>query len=343
MLRNAFRMTAAAALLFASSAAYADGELHLYNWGDYTNPKLIEKFEQQYNVTVTLDDYDSNDTLLAKIRAGNTGYDVVFPSDYAVKILLDEGFLAKTEPNKMENFKNVDPRWVDVYWDSGRNYSVPWQWGTTNFAVDTAIYSGDIDTLAILFDPPAELDGKINMQPEIVEVIHAGFRYLGKPLCNGNPEDLKAVNDLLVKAKPHWRTIDYGMIEPLVAGDVAVSHGWNGAAMRARLQKPTIKYAYPKEGVAGWMDNAVVLADAPNMENAKLWQNFIMDPENAALISDFAKYANGIMGSEKFLPKEFAEAPEIMMPANAPTPTFQPPCPQEVTEKYNQIWTNLLK
>ena len=91
MLRNAFRMTAAAALLFASSAAYADGELHLYNWGDYTNPKLIEKFEHQYNVTVTLDDYDSNDTLLAKIRAGNTGYDVVFPSDYAVKILLDRG------------------------------------------------------------------------------------------------------------------------------------------------------------------------------------------------------------------------------------------------------------
>ncbi len=168
--------------------------------------------------------------------------------------------------------------------------------------VDTAVYSGDIDTLAILFDPPPELDGKINMQPEIVEVLHAGLRYLGKPLCNGNPEDLKALNDLLVGAKPHWRTIDYPMIEPLVAGDVAVSHGWNGAAMRARLQKPTLKYAYPKEGVAGWMDNAVVLADAPNMENAKIWQNFIMDPENAALISDFAKYANGIMGSEKFLP-----------------------------------------
>ncbi len=91
MLGHAFRMTAAAALLFASSAAYADGELHLYNWGDYTNPKLIEKFEQQHNVKVTLDDYDSNDTLLAKVRAGNTGYDVVFPSDYAVQILLERG------------------------------------------------------------------------------------------------------------------------------------------------------------------------------------------------------------------------------------------------------------
>jgi spermidine/putrescine transport system substrate-binding protein len=343
MMRRLLHLSAAAALLLAAGGARAEGELNIFNWGDYTNPDLIAKFEKEHNVKVTLTDYDSNDTLLAKVRAGNTGFDVVVPSDYAVQILLEEGFLAKTEPNKMPNFKNIDPRWVDVYWDQGRNYSVPWQWGTTNFAVDTAVYGGDIDTLAILFDPPLELQGKINMQPEIVEVIHAGLRYLGKPLCNGNPEDLRAVNDLLQKAKPHWRTIDYGMIDQMVSGDTAASHGWNGAAMRVREQRPTVKYAYPKEGVAGWMDNVVVLADAPNMENAKLFQNFIMDPENAALISNFAKYANGIMGSEKFMPAEFATAPEIAPPAGAPTPTFQPPCPQEVTEKYNQIWTNLLK
>jgi spermidine/putrescine transport system substrate-binding protein len=341
--RHLLKLTAATALLFTSSAAWAEGELHIFNWGDYTNPKLIEKFEAETGIKTTLTDFGSNDEVLAKVRAGSTGFDVVVPSDYAVKILLDEGFLLETKPNEMANFKNVDPRWVDVYWDPGRNYSVPWQWGTTNFAVDTAVYGGDIDTLAILFDPPAEVRGSINMQPEIAEVIHAGLRFLGKPLCNGNPEDLKAVNDLLISAKPHWKTIDYGMIEPLVAGDVAVSHGWNGAAMRAREQKPTIKYAYPREGVAGWMDNVVVLKDAPNPENAKIFQNFLMDPENAALISDYAKYANGILGSEKFMPPEFATAPEIMMPEGAPTPQFVAPCPQEVTEKYNQIWTNLLK
>jgi spermidine/putrescine transport system substrate-binding protein len=338
-----FGMAAAAALLLAGRPASADGELAIFNWGNYTNPKLIEKFEQAHNVKVTLGDYDSNDTLLAKVRAGNTGYDIVVPSDYAVQILIEEGYLAETKPNQMPNFKNIDSRWIDVYWDPGRNYSVPWQWGTTNFAVDTAVYGGDIDTLAILFEPPPELVGKINMQPEIVEVMHAALRYIGKPLCNGNPEDLKAAYDLLIAAKPNWRTIDYPMIEPLVAGDVAASHGWNGAAMRARLQKPTIKYAYPKEGVQGWMDNVVVLKDAPNLENAKLFQDFIMDPENAALISDFAKYANGMLGSEKFLPDEFAAAPEIKMPEGAPTPQFVPPCPKEVTDKYNQIWTNLLK
>jgi spermidine/putrescine transport system substrate-binding protein len=340
---------AAAALTLGGPAAWADGELHIYNWGDYTNPKLIEKFEQKYNVKVTIDDYDSNETMLAKVRAGSSGYDIVVPTDYTVKIMVDEGLLAKTEPNKMENFKNVDPQWVDVYWDPGRNYSVPWQWGTSAFAVDTAVYKGDIDTLDLLFHPPAELQGKINMQPDLNMTINMALRYLGKPRCTGAPdekpnaENLKAVNELLTQAKPAWRTIDYGMIDQMVSGDAAASAGWNGAAMRVREQKATVKYAYPKEGFDGWMDNVVVLSDAPNLENAKLFQNFIMDPENAALISDFAKYANGIAGSDKFMPAEFATAPEIKLPEGAAKPEFVPPCSKDVNDMYNKIWTNLLK
>ncbi|MHB1060174.1 MAG: extracellular solute-binding protein, partial [Rhodanobacter sp.] len=156
-------LAAGAAVLLAGGAAQADGELHIYNWGNYTNPKLIEKFEQAHDVKVTLDSYDSNEDMVAKIRAGATGYDIVVPGDYMVDIMIKEDLLAETKPNEMENFKNVDPRWVDVYWDEGRNYSVPWQWGTTAFTVNTAVYDGDINTLAILFDPPKALRGRINM------------------------------------------------------------------------------------------------------------------------------------------------------------------------------------
>jgi len=127
----------AAALSLATGTAHADGQLHIFNWGNYTNPKLIEKFEKVYNLKVTMDDYDSNETMLAKVRSGSTGFDIVVPTDYTVKIMVDEEMLAKTEPNKMDNFKNVDPIWVDVYWDKGRNYTVPWQWGTAAFVVYT--------------------------------------------------------------------------------------------------------------------------------------------------------------------------------------------------------------
>ena len=92
--------------------------------------------------------------MLAKVRAGGTGYDIVVPSDYTVKIMIEEGMLAETQPNQMPNFKNVNPQFVDIYWDKGRNYTVPWQCGTTAFDVNTAKYKGDINTYAILFDPP---------------------------------------------------------------------------------------------------------------------------------------------------------------------------------------------
>src|SRR3972149_7888543 len=182
---------AAVGMAFGAGQAMADGELHIYNWGNYTNPKLIEKFEQQYNAKVTLDDYDSNETMLAKVKAGATGYDIVVPGDYMVQIMIQEGLLAGTKPNEMENFKNVDPRWVDVYWDRGRNYTVPWQWGTTTFTVNTAVYDGDINTLAILFDPPGRLCGRINMLLDPNDVINAGLRYLDLPRCNSSADDLK--------------------------------------------------------------------------------------------------------------------------------------------------------
>ncbi len=332
---------AALAASLAAGAAHAAGELHIYNWGNYTNPALIEKFEKAYDVKVTLDGYDSNETMLAKVKSGGTGYDIVVPGDYMIKIMIEQDLLARVEPNKMENFKHMDPKWVDVWWDPGRSYSVPWQWGTTSFTVDTEVYKGDIDTLALLFDPPPELDGRINMLNDMNDVINAGLRYLGYKRCNGNVEQMREVAELLAKAKPHWRTMDYSTIEKLTSGDVDLSQTWNGAAMRARAQRPTLKYAYPKEGFTGWMDNVAVLKDAPNIENAKLFMNFIMDPENAALISNFARYANGIKGSEAYMDPEMLSAPEIVMPADAPKPDFVTPCPQEVVDLYNKVWTRL--
>lgn len=329
-------------MLLAAGPAMAAGELHIFNWGNYTNPELIKKFEAAHDVKVTLDGYDSNDAMLAKVKAGGSGYDIVVPSDYMVKIMIEEGLLLKTEPNKMANFSNMNPDFVDVYFDKGRNFTVPWQWGTTGISVNTEYYKGEIDTWSVVFDPPEEVRGKINMVSEMNDVIAAGLYYLGLEQCNANKDELKKLNTLLQNAKTHWRTIEYGVIEKLTSKDVYVSHNWNGASMRARLKVPSIKYAYPKEGMVTWMDNVSVLADAKNVDNAKLFQNFIMLPENAALISNFARYANGITGSEAHMDEAMKGAPEINPPSHYKA-VFIPPCPREVTEMYTKIWNNLLK
>jgi len=334
---------AGTAVLLASGPALAAGELHIFNWGNYTNPDLIDKFSKELDIEVTLDDYDSNDAMLAKVKAGGSGYDIVVPSDYMVKVMINEDLLLKSEPNKMDNFEHMKKEFVDVYWDPGRDYPVPWQWGTTGISVNTNHYSGPLDSWSLVFDPPAELDGKINMVSEMNDVIAAGLYYLGYEQCNSNKDELKALNDMLQSAKAHWRTIEYGIIEKLTSGDVYASQNWNGASMRARKQIPEIVYVYPKEGISGWMDNVAILKDAANAENAKLFQNYIMAPENAAMISNFARYANGIAGSEEFMDEEMATAPEVVPPPGSTTPTYIPPCPREVSQLYTKIWNNLLK
>ena len=327
-----------------TAPAFAEGELHIYNWGNYTNPDLIKKFEEAYKVKVTVTDYDSNDTALAKIRAGGHGFDIVVPSANFVPVWIKEGLIIETRPDQMENFKNVDDRWVNVEWDPGRHYTVPWQWGSTGVLVDTSLYKGDINTAGIILDPPPELQGKINVAPEMNDVMALTIWYLGGEWCTADKELLKKARDTLVNAKKSWISMDYGVIEKFASRDFGAAYYWNGAALRSRMQNKDVRYGYPKEGYPLFMDSVAVLKDAKNVENAKLFQNFIMDPQNAALISAFAKYANGIKGSEQYLPAEMKGAPEVEIPAEfVKAGHFFKLCEPEVTEVYSKIWTELLK
>jgi spermidine/putrescine transport system substrate-binding protein len=335
--------TALAGAILAGPAQGA-GELQIYNWGDYTSPELIKKFEETHDVKVTITDYDSNDTALAKIRAGGHGFDIVVPSANYVPIWISEGLLLEARPDQMENFKNVDEQWVNVEWDPGRHYTVPWLWGLVGTGVNTAVYKGDINTSAIWLDPPPELVGKIDVAPEMNDVLFATIKYLGGEWCTTDKELLKKVRDKLVEAKPKWLAMDYNAHEKLASGDYSAVFYWNGAVMRARLINKDVAFGYPKEGFAYFMDSVAILKDAKNVDNAKLFMNFIMDPENAAMLTEFAKYANGIKGSEAFMTEETRNSPELRVPEELRSAgEFLDICPPDVNELYTRIWTDVNK
>lgn len=330
-------------LTFAATSVTAQ-ELNIYNWGGYTNPLLIEKFEAETGISVTLTDYNSNDTALVKVRAGGHGFDMVVPSSSYVPIWISEGLLLESRPDLMENFGNVDPVWVDVDWDQGRRYTVPWQWGSVGVAVNTEFYSGDIDTASIFLDPPEELRGKINVVPEMNDVINMTILYIGGEVCTDDLDVLRQVRDTLTEAKKDWLSMSYGGIEKYTNADILAGLTWNGSSYRMRQINENIHFGYPREGFPLWMDSIAILADATNVDEARAFQNFIMDPENAALISVHAGYANGIIGSDAFMPEEMLNAREINIPEELMgSGVFPPACPSDVQEMYTAIWTELLK
>ncbi|WP_371224881.1 extracellular solute-binding protein [Roseovarius sp. 2305UL8-3] len=336
--------TAIAAALMANAAA-AEGDLVIYHWFEYMPQELLEKFTAETGINVTMDTYDSNEAMLASLKAGGMGtYDVAVPGDYMVAIMAGEGLLDTIADGELANSGNISAEWADPSFDPGRKHSIPYQWGSTAFAVDTAAYSGDINTTDILFNPPAELAGKINVLDSQGEVMALASLHMGIPQCSTDREQLKALNEMLQGAKQNWASFNSDTAkEVLVSGDAAVGMIYDGFAAKARAEKDTIKYAFPTQGYVVWMDNVVLLNDAPNRENALKFMDFLLEPENIAAVSNYARYGLGVDGAAEFLDPELASLPESNPPAEAGAGAFIEVCDQETQAVYDQIWTNLKK
>ncbi len=310
-------MIAGAALLAAATgSAHAEGKLNIYNWAGYTPPDLVEKFQKETGIEVTLDTYDSNETLLAKLKAGGGGYDIIVAGHVFIDVFAKEGLIQKFNPKDLPNFHYLDKRFVDPVWDPEGQYSIPYQWGTTSFAVDTAVYDKPIDSYETLFNPPPELAGRVGMFKNNTDLMALAELYLGVPFCSEDPAEMQKVLDLLLKQKPSVKvyTGAAALREQIVSGEIAMANNYNGQTQRARRDKSTVKYIYPKEGVVAWVDSLAIPADAKNFENARKFVNFLLDPENAGALSNHASYANGSIGSEKFMKPELADAPELHLP-----------------------------
>lgn len=336
------KLLSTAAILCAG--AVQAQELQLYNWGDYTSAALLDKFKEETGIKVTVTDYDSNDTALAKVEAGGHGFDLVVPSANYIPIWREKELIQELDLSKLSNHGNIAPQWVDVAFDPGRKFSIPWQIGATGVAVNSDAYEGDINTSAIFLDTPQALVGKVNVTPEMNDIMSLALWYVGGEPCTEDTEMLKAARDVLVAAKPNWQSMDYGMSEKLAANDVMSSVYWNGAVFRAALENDKIKFGYPQEGFPLFMDSVALLSDAQNVDEAYQFLNFIMLPENAALISEYARYANGITGSEEFMDEEMKASPMVNIPPElADAGEFLPTCSAKSLEYYTAIWTELQK
>lgn len=325
-------------ILFLLTAGGAmASELAVLARENYLSPGLLRKFERETGITVQLTEVPNAHRVIDRLANGQSGFDIAFTPDFEVEGLIQKGRIERVLADRLNGFWNVEDPWRSRSFDPRNEYTIPHQWGTAAFAVDTSIHRGDIDSLKLLFEPPPELDGHMALLDE-ADMVQLALVYLGEPRCSVDGRKLVKAERLLRPLLRRNRLVPpEHMMAALANPDVALAVVWNGDAMRAREKRPSLAYAYPREGNLVWTDVAVVPRRPPNRANALKFLTFLMQPENAALDSNFNGYANMIRGSERYLLPSLVTAPELVAPWPAKV-GFLPSCDGAVEVRHQTLW-----
>ncbi|MGL6069843.1 ABC transporter substrate-binding protein [Craterilacuibacter sp.] len=322
--------------LFTAIPAFAADTLHLYNWNNYLSVEAAKRFEAQCKCRLVQDYYGDNEEMLAKMAAGAKGYDIVVPTGYAVQALIGQGKAAVLDKSKIANAKNLNPAYLNAFFDKGNQYSLPYSLTTTVLGYnETALKKLGIadkaNSWALIFDPAilAKIKGKVMVLDSQRELVAAALMYLGKPANSVNPADWKAARDLILKAKPYWATFNnQSYIKELTVGNMVVAMGYSNDMVQARedarkAKRPfVVNYGLQKEGNTMSVDNFVVLKDAPRKDLAYQFINFMLDGKNGAELTNSMGTGSPNAASLAFINKEIAKSPAVF-PTKADMPRLQ--------------------
>jgi putrescine transport system substrate-binding protein len=344
----------------AAQTPVAAGEeqvVNVYNWSDYIDPAMLEKFTAETGIKVNYDVFDSNEVLETKLLAGNTGYDVVVPSASFLERQIKAGVFQKLDRSKLPNWSNLDPDILQrvALHDPGNEHSVNHMWGTDGVGynegkIKAIMPNAPLDSWDMIFEPKVVSKFKdcgvsvLDAPSELSAVILAS---LGKDPNSQDPADLKLVEDKLMSIRPYIRMIHSSQyIDALANGEICLALGWNGDVLqahdRAKEAGPdnVIKYYVPKEGTIIWFDMYAIPADAPHPDNAHAFINFMMKPEVAAANSNFVKYATGNAASIPLVNEDVRNDPAIYPPPEIRARLFPDLSEtEEFTRLLNRAWT----
>lgn len=287
-----------------------DGDLSFYNWSEYIDPELITAFEEQYEVAVVEDFYDSNEAMLAVLQGGAI-YDLIVPSDYMVGILIEEGLLLPLDRDAIPNLSNLDPDFVNPPYDPSGEYSVAYQWGTTGLGVNLSIVGEDFEpSWGLVFDTSLtdNYAGGVSLLNDPRETLGAALKYLGYSLNSTSEEELQEAADLVAEAKENITAFDSDQYAVnLVNGETAVAHGYSGGFFSAFADTDdpdNWAYVIPEEGATVWIDNMAIPTVAESPCTAHTFINFLLDAENGATLTNWNYYASPNAAAEEFIDEE---------------------------------------
>lgn len=318
-------------------------QLNVFIWSEYIDPQVVAAFEKQYDCKVSLDLYEDNESMLAKLAGGGVSlYDVVVPSDYVVNALVQRGLLAPLRHENLPNLTNVQPRFANQPFDAGNRYTVPYQWGVDGLFLRKQPTRSLTDSWALIFDP-AQQPGPFLLMDDMRACFGAALKFRGHSANSTNAQELTEARDLLLDAKRRSLGFENGVggKNRVLARSAVMAMAYSGDAVRGMKEDPETVYVLPREGSTLWLDNLAIPAKAPHRDLAEKFLNFILDPKVGAQVSNFNQFATPNRAAMEFI-----------TPADLKNPGIYPP--QELMDRlepvrdlgqqtslYDELWTQV--
>ncbi len=318
------------AYLYLKSGTQDSGQyLNVYNWYGMIPKDVLDEFETETGISVRYDLYDNNEILEAKLFAGNSGYDIIFPSasPYAVR-QIQAGVYEKIDKTKLSNLRHVDPVLYEQMRlaDPDLEYTIPYYWGTFGFAyVEEEILKRMPDaptqSYRMLFDPDvvSKFQGcGVTLLDESVDIYPAVLAYLGKDPRSDGLDDLQSAQNHMKKTRPFIKRFSSSrFVNELVGGESCLAQAWSGEAQLAQDRadevgkKIHIRYVVPQEGGTLWIDCIAIPKGAPHVNNAHKFIDFLMRPQVSARIANAIKLAVANKAATAYIDPKIKNDPTI--------------------------------
>ena len=289
-------------------------KLNFYNWDTYIGETTLDDFKAASGTDVNMSLFATNDELFAKLRAGNPGYDVIVPSNDFVERMIPAGMIVPLDHKLIPNMKNIDPSFINVDYDPGRKYSMPYTWLVLGIGYRKSKVQGTPDSWKPLFDSD-QYKGRIALLSEAGDMFRLYGKYLGKSVNSLTPADVKTIEAMMIRQKPFVKSFHEDNGQDLLAkGEVDLVLEYNGDIAQAMVEDPDLDFAIPKEGSQLNSDTLCIPKGAPHPKNAHAFINYLLDAEVGKKISETILYPTPNAAAKALMPAEYRDNPVIFPP-----------------------------
>lgn len=328
-------------MLLAAMAVPAMAEeekvVNLFTWATYVDDQTLANFEAETGIKVNYSYFNSNEEMMAKLQQnGGSEYDVILASDYALATLREQNLLQKLDKALFANYGNLNPSYLDKYFDPNGEYVVPYVIGTPLIVYDPALVDIEIKGFADLWNP--SLADSLVVVDDARNIIGMTLKMMGKSLNETDPAVLAEAKEKLMPLYNNIRVFDYDTpYTAVITGEAAVGYMFTTQVFVSILERPDLQVVVPQEGVGIGIDGFVIPVNAPHPESAHAFLDYLMDAEVAAHCAEWQYTPTPNKAAEPLLPDWLKNSPALLTAEQAATAEFMVNL-GETEAVYQEIW-----